>query len=142
MELKSEAEQHASYLPVVGEAEDGQGEGEWVWGQPGPTSYHAPKASSQAAAADMAAGDCLRGTRCSRGGSCVSVSLSPTGGVTEDGVEIALTGAGAAGVTGGAGARDSSRALLRVSGEPGGAGTRGCCCGGPGENVTRGCCVM
>ena len=63
------------------------------------------------------------------------------GGVTEDGVERALTGAGA-GVTGGAGARDAARALLRVSGGPGGAGTRGCCCGGPGGNGTWGCCVM
>ena len=54
--------------------------------------------------------------------------------VTEDGVERALAGAG---VT-----RDSARALLRVSGGPGGAGTGGCCCGGPRENGTRGCCVM
>ena len=61
--------------------------------------------------------------------------------VTVDGVERALAGAGA-GVTRGAGARDAARALLRVSGGPGGAGTGGCCCGGPGENVTRGCCVM
>ena len=59
--------------------------------------------------------------------------------VTEDdGVERALTGAGA-GVTGCAGARDAARALLRVSGGPGGAGTLGCCCCGPGGNGTRGC---
>ena len=61
--------------------------------------------------------------------------------VTVDGVERALAGAGA-GVTGGAGATDAARALLRVSGGPGGAGTGGCCCGGPGGNGTRGCCVM
>ena len=46
--------------------------------------------------------------------------------VTEDGVERALAGAGA-GVTRGSGASDAARALLRVSGGPGGAGTRGCC---------------
>ena len=67
--------------------------------------------------------------------------IGVTVSVTEDGVEIALTGVGA-GVTGGAGARDAARALLRVSGGPGGAETGGCCCGGPGENRTRGCCVM
>ena len=76
----------------------------------------------------------------------VLVSVSPAGGgvievtgsVTEDGVEIALTGAG---VTRGAVATDAARALLRVSGGPGGAGTRGCCSCGPGGNGTRGCCV-
>ena len=67
--------------------------------------------------------------------------IGVTGSVTEDVVEIALTGSGD-GVTGGAVARDSARALLRVSGGPGGAGTLGCCCGGPGENGSRDCCVM
>ena len=57
-------------------------------------------------------------------------------GVTGDGGERALTGAG---VTRGAGATDAASALLRVSG---GAGTVGCCRGGPGGNGTRGCCVM
>ena len=79
------------------------------------------------------------------GEEAVSVYVSPagrgvievTGSVKEDGVERALSGAGAR-VTGGAGARDTARALLRVSG---GAGTWGCCCGGPRGNGTRGCCV-
>ena len=67
--------------------------------------------------------------------------MTRSGSVTEDGVERALTGAGA-GVTRGARATDAARALLRVSGGLGGAGTLGCCCGGPGGNGTRGCCVM
>ena len=54
--------------------------------------------------------------------------LGVTGSVTEDGVERVLAGAG---VTRGSGASDAARALLRVSGGPGGAGTRGCCFGGP-----------
>ena len=57
-------------------------------------------------------------------------------GVTEDGGEKALTGAG---VTRGARETDAAPALLRVSG---GAETLGCCRGGPGGNGTRGCCVM
>ena len=67
---------------------------------------------------------------------CVSPTEDGVVGVTEDGGERALTGAG---VTIGAGETDAARALLRVSG---GAGTVGCCRDGPGGNRTRGCCVM
>ena len=65
---------------------------------------------------------------------CVSVYVSPAGGgvigvtgsVTEDGVKRALAGEGAR-VTGGAGEETLPRALLQVSGGPGGAGTWGWC---------------
>ena len=65
---------------------------------------------------------------------CVSPTEDGVVGVTEDGGERALTGAG---VT--RGETDAAPALLRVSG---GAETLGCCRGGPGGNGTRGCCVM